>query len=52
MIHVAPTMKNSNINPKRTGLFSPGAALEGEGMFSTPSVKLDPDILESLKLQG
>ena len=34
------------VNPESTGLFSPGAAL---GMFSTspPSVKLDPDILES-----
>ena len=33
------------INPKSTGLFPPGAALGGG--VSTPSVKLDPDILES-----
>ena len=33
-------------NPKCTGLFPPGAAMGG-GVFSTPSVKLDPDTLES-----
>ena len=32
-------------NPKSTGLFPPGAALGG--VFSTPHVRLDPDILES-----
>ena len=35
------------INPKSTGLFSLGAALEGGGCFPPPSVKLDPDILGS-----
>ena len=37
------------INPKSTELFPPGAVLAG---VSTPSVKLDPDILESWNLQG
>ena len=32
------------VNPKSTGLFPPRAALGG---VSTPSVKLDPDMLES-----
>ena len=32
-------------NPKSTGLFPPGEALGG--VFSTTSVRLDPDILES-----
>ena len=36
-----------SFNPKSTGLFAPGTALGGRGVFSTPSVKLDPDILES-----
>ena len=36
------------INPKSTGLFPPGAALGGGGVFHpSPSVRLDPDILES-----
>ena len=35
-------------NPKITELFAPGTALGGgEGVFSTPSAKLDPDILET-----
>ena len=34
------------LNPKSTGPFSPGTALGG-GVSSTPSIKLDPDILES-----
>ena len=33
-------------NPKSTGLFAPSTALGG-GCFPPPSVKLDPDILES-----
>ena len=41
-----PTPVN-NIKPKSNGLFSPGTAL-AEGCFPpTPSVKLDPGILES-----
>ena len=35
------------INRKSTGLFPPGAALGGGGCFPPPSVRLDPDILES-----
>ena len=36
--------KPSPLNPKSTGLFSPGTALLGGGVFS---VKLDPDVPES-----
>ena len=38
-----------NINPRSTGLFAPVTALGkgGGGCFPPPSVKLDPDILES-----
>ena len=35
-----------SFNPKSTGLFTPSTALGG-GVFSTPSVKLDLDALES-----
>ena len=42
------TSEQGLINPKSTGLFSPCAALgERERGVSTPSVKLDPDVLES-----
>ena len=35
------------INPKSTGLFAPGTAMEGGGgVFHRPYVKLDRDILE------
>ena len=38
------------VSPQNTGLFAPGTALGlggGGGVFSTPSVKLDADFLES-----
>ena len=41
---------DDNFNPKSTRLFPPGAALGGG--VSTPYVRLDPDILEGLNLQG
>ena len=49
---VTPPIKNNSpslivlLNPKSTGLFSPGAALGGV-FYPPPPVKLDPYILES-----
>ena len=47
-----PRLLENDINPKSTGLFPPSAALGGGGCFPPPSVRLDPDILESWNLQG
>ena len=38
-----------DLTPKALGIFLP---VQHWGVFSTPSVKLDPDILEGWNLQG
>ena len=38
-----------SFNPRSTGLFAPGGAT---GVFSNPSVKLDPETQESWNFQG